>query len=775
MGKAGIRQETRTMLSVSCECGPSVMKSSNIDRKLVIRQSLLTHPTGKTIIRSQPGTKEVAMNRYFKVVVLSVLFIVSSSAQEGMWLLSQLDKLDLKKKGLQIEVSDIYSREKPALYNAVLQLGGGTASFVSPEGLILTNHHVAYTALQRASTENSNYLTNGFLAKSRSEEIKAPGYRARMLLEMKDVTPDVLAAGEGIADPMERAKKITQKIAEVTGALEEGKDDIEATVADMYNGKQYVLYVYKVFKDIRIVYSPPLSIGKYGGEIDNWMWPRHTGDFSFLRVYVSPDGKGKEYAPANVPYVPKVWLKAPKTNLKEGDLTFVIGFPGYTTRYRDVNSVSWNYNVNYPFAIRNFTEIIALLDDKTKGDPAGALKVASLKNGLANTLKNFEGKVAGMKKTNFVQKKIDFEKEFMDWVDSQPARKEKYGDIFERTTQLYSVLAKTKDRDNVFGNFQGLAGTPLSVAWQLYTMKKEIEKPVSERQPGFSGRDVQEAADALQYTYSNYYEPVDKALMVRALRMINELPSDQRVHELEYVFSDKSKTIERFVDEAFRTSKLNDPAYARTLFSKSSSDLQALNDAFITMIARVYPFAEEVRKANQDFAANVGDLRKRYIDALYEWKGSGLYPDANSTMRFTSGPVKGYRPADAVWYYPFTTLRGVVEKNTGIEPFDAPGGLIDLYTKRDFGKWMDPSLNDVPVAFTHQIDITGGNSGSPVMNAKGELVGVVFDGNYEAMISDWQYDPDLQRGISVDIQYVLFVTDKFAKAGFILDEMGVAH
>jgi hypothetical protein len=715
------------------------------------------------------------MKRVIVLMALSILLVASLHAQEGMWLLSQLDRLNLEKHGLKIAVSDIYSTKKPALYNAVVQIGGGTGSFVSSLGLILTNHHVAFTALQRSSSQNANYLADGFLARTRSEEIKAPGYRAQLLLEMKDVTAEILASGKGIADPTERSKKINAKMAEVTEAIEKGKDDINARIAEMYNGKQYLLSVYKVFKDIRIVYSPPLSIGKYGGEIDNWMWPRHTGDFSFLRAYVSPDGKGAEYAAGNVPYRPKVWLKPAKTHLKEGDFTFAIGFPGSTTRYRDINSANWNYTVNYPFAISNFTEIIALLDAKTKDDPSGALKVASLKSGLANVMKNYEGKVAGMKKTDFIRKKRDFETAFKSWIDSEPARRAKYGDIFEGNTQLYANLGKTKTRDNVFGLFQGLSGTPINVAMAIYSIGKELEKPESERQPGFSERAVKEAKDGLQYSYADYYEKVDKALMVRALHMIEALPPDERISELDYVFADTAKPIEKFVDEAFKATRLTELPYAQSLFDKSPKELEALGDPFITMAARVYPLSKAIQEAGRKFAASVGDLRKRYIDGLYEWKGADLYPDANSTMRFTWGPVKGYHPRDAVWYAPFTTLKGVVEKSTGIEPFDAPAGLITLYNTRDYGKWMDPLLKDVPVAFTHQVDITGGNSGSPVMNGKGELVGVAFDGNYEGMISDWQYDGEIQRAISVDIQYVLFVTEKYAKAGFILEEMGVAH
>lgn len=713
------------------------------------------------------------MKKISFTLVMVLLLGLYSFAQEGMWLLTQIDQLDLNKKGLTVPVSDLFNKDKPALFSAVLQIGGGTGSFVSPDGLVLTNHHVAYTALQRSSSTNSDYITKGYLALNRKEEIKAPGYRALMVIDMKDVTQEVVEAAKGITDPTEKEKKINAKITAMTDNYEKDKKDTKAQIAEMFNGKQYMLFVFKEFKDIRIVYSPPLSIGNYGGETDNWMWPRHTGDFSFLRVYVAPDGTGSEFDIKNIPYKPKVWLHTAKENLKADDFTFIIGFPGQTTRYRSSTSVHWNQEYNYPFAIKNFSEIIDLLDEVTKNDPAGKIKVASLKKGLANTMKNYEGKVEGMKKTNFLQKKIDFEKEFNTWANSTPANKEKYSTILEREKEQYKMLGNTRDRDNVYGLFQGLAGLQLSIAFQIYYVAREMEKPADDRQPGLTDESIKEAIDGLQYPYADYYEPADKALLVRSLNLAAALPADQRITSLDYILNDNTQTIQKFADNAVATSRMSDLEFAKSLYKKSSKELEALNDPFMKMAIRLYPLGQEIQKTNEVFAANVTSIRKEYLDALYAWKGKGMYPDANGTIRFTSGKVKGYKPRDAVWYDPFTTLQGVVEKNTGLEPFDAPASLVELSKKKDYGNWMDPVLKDVPVAFLNTCDITGGNSGSPVMNAKGELAGVVFDGNYEAMISDWQYDYKLQRAISCDIRYVLFVTQKFGNAGFILDEMQV--
>jgi len=714
------------------------------------------------------------MKKSISILVLSLCVAMFTYAQEGLWLMSQLEQLNLQENGIQLQNDEIYNAKKPALYNAIIQIGGGTGSFVSPDGLIITNHHVAYTALQRASTVENDFLTNGFTAWNRPEEIEAPGYQAQLLTEMKDVTQEVLAVAKGIADPVERDKKINAKISEMTEKIEKNKEDINARVAEMYNGRQYFLFVYKLIKDLRIVYAPPMSIGNYGGDIDNWMWPRHTGDFSFLRAYVAPDGTGSEYNAENIPYHPKVWLKVAKEPLEEGDMTFVIGFPGSTTRFRTSNSAEWNLKNNYPFSIENFNDIINILHETTKNDPESWLKVASLEKGLANAMKNYQGKVDGMIKTNYVQNKLDFEKEFLAWANSDPSRKMKYGNLVANITKEYNVIRKNVDHDNVLGSFQGLSGTLLGIAGQINSVTNEMSKPEKDRAPGYTEKNLERMLEGLQYNYANYYEPADKAMLIHSLKLATKLTEDQRIKGLEPILNDKTTSIESFVDKAYASSKLNDLDYVKTLFKKSPAELKALNDPFINLAFSLYPEIKANEKTYESFAANVTELRKQYIDALYEWKGGNLYPDANGTMRFTYGPVRGYDPADAVTYHPFTSLKGVVDKNTGKEPFNAPEGLVSLYKSKDFGRWAAPQLNDVPVAFTHMADITGGNSGSPVMNAKGEIIGVVFDGNYEAMISDWQYDYDIQRTISVDIRYALFIVEKLSKANFLLTEMGVA-
>ncbi len=710
-----------------------------------------------------------------RLIIISVLLIsvMSLPADEGMWLLTQIPSLELQKKGLNLENEAIYHPDKPCIVSAIILLGGGTSSFVSPDGLILTNHHVAFEAVQRASTQGTDYLTNGFLARSRTDEIEAPGYTAQIIIEMLDVTDEVLAAAKDIEDAVERDKAINTKIQSITDQKEEGFEDLNATVAEMYNGKQYILFVYQRFEDVRIVYMPPLGIGNYGGDIDNWMWPRHTGDFAFMRVYMSPDGRGAKYSEDNIPYKPAYWLKIANKPLKNGDFTFSLGYPGFTTRYRTSNSVQWNLTKTYPRFVKIFGEVINLIEEETANSPEGKIKVASLIEQLNNTKKNFVGKIEGMKKTHFLDKKMDFEQKLMAYLDQNKELKAQFGNILSDIKTEYAILEKDEIRNNFVQRIQLLNGTLFGVANQIYGIAREREKSDAERDPNFSERNVERTVNTLQYRYLSYYEPADKAMLIKSLSDAESGDPEGVVTALDYIIRDNVKSIEEYVNQAYQKSRLADVEYAKSLFTKSSSELEALDDPFINMSRNLYEIAELVAKQNQKFGAKITELRKQYMDALYAWQGTKLYPEANRTIRLSYGAIAGYRPRDAVWYEPFTTLTGAIEKHTGERPFDLPAEVLELAAKKDYGNWTDPQLKDVPVAFTDKLDDTGGSSGSPVLNAEGNVVGVSFDGNYESMTGDWQYDNDLQRGIAVDIRYVLFITEKLAGADFILKELGI--
>ncbi len=436
------------------------------------------------------------------VISLTVMLCLSlfAAGEEGMWLLNQVKNLNLEKKGFEISVSDIYNPNKPCIADAIVWLGGGTSELVSPNGLILTNHHVAFRAIQRASTKGTDFITSGFLAKTLEEEIEAPGYSAQILQEMKDVT-DQLIRYDKIKDPVKREKTIDGKIKEMTEKIEKGKSDINAEIAKMYNGKQYILFVYKRYDDVRVVYVPPQAIGNYGGDIDNWMWPRHTGDFSFMRIYTAPDGTGRKYHKDNIPYKPKYWLKVAKEGLKKGDQTFILGYPGSTVRYRTSHSVAENLNYNYPFRIKYYKEIIEMMETFAKDSEIAKAKVAGLDKMLNNAMKNYQGNIDGMTRTHFVQKKTDFENQLMAFLKKDATLYQKYGDVLEKIKEQYELRAKTQDLDSLDIVFKRLSGTIFGTALDAYNTAREREKPKKERDPKFSEKDITRRVDRLDFGY----------------------------------------------------------------------------------------------------------------------------------------------------------------------------------------------------------------------------------------------------------------------------------
>ncbi|MFC1528212.1 S46 family peptidase [Candidatus Neomarinimicrobiota bacterium] len=710
--------------------------------------------------------------------LISLLIIVFISgfaiADEGMWTIDQIDKLDLEKKGLKIPLEEVYNPDGTSLFNAIVRLGGGTSEFVSPNGLILTNHHVAYGAVQKASTQGVDYLTNGFLANSLEEEFHMPGTSAMIIDEIHDVTEEVIMAGAKIKDLVKHQRAINVKIKAMTDAIEEGQEDVIAKIASMYEGQQYLLYIYKRFDDVRIVYMPPMAIGNYGADIDNWMWPRHTGDFAFARVYVSPEGVGRKYDPENIPYHPKKWLKISTRDLNDGDFTMIMGFPGKTSRYRTSSSIKYNREFYYPDWLDRANDVIKILDKAGEDSPEAKMAVAGMRKGRANYQKKFGGTVVAMDKFNYLQNTLENEKKFKEYVNSNRKLKKKYGKIIENIEILYDDQKNTKKHDDILSAFSGTwMGTLPTVANNIYTTAKEREKTDLDRDPNFSEKDVKRTAERLHYRYMDFYEPAHRELFRYYLDKAYRLPINNRIKGIDEFLSKNNMTIDEFVDYAFKNTKLTDVEYTKTLYAYKSDELEKLNDPFIDLARAIYNENEILLKRNEIFNAEITELRKNYMEALQLMSDETFYPDANSSFRFTYGDVEGYKPRDAVQYAPFTTLGGAIEKDTGVSPFDVPAKLKELYKSRDYGNWADPDLNDIPIAFLHSTDITNGNSGSPVLNAWGEMIGIAFDGNLEAMLSDWKFDPAIQRTISVDIRYVMFVTEKYAGADFLLEEMGL--
>jgi hypothetical protein len=710
------------------------------------------------------------------LVVLSVFFLLAwqAGADEGMWMPHQMAGLNLKAQGLKLDPADLYKKDGTGLMSAVINLGGGTGEFVSPDGLILTNHHVAFGALQRASTKEKDYIQNGFLAATRGEEIQAPGYTADVLIGYEDVTARIQKSLKpgisylAIYNALEKAQK------ELVAEAEKGGKDLRCTVATMYSGNQYYLYKFKRLRDVRLVYAPPQDLGNFGGEVDNWMWPRHTCDFSFLRAYVSKDGLGAEFSPDNVPYHPKSIVKISLEGVKDGDFTFVMGYPGRTYHNYTLSELKLDRET-IGRRIAEFKEIIAFFEKAGQGHRDVEIKYAGLVKGLYNALKNMQGKVEGMDKIDLFGKKKSFEDDFLGWVAQDPARQKRYGDILNRINAYMDKFSEYTWKNNYLTGLTGMTGSSLlRQADLIYRTVDERQKPDAEREPQFQERNLPYIKQGIQLAERSYDLATDRAFLKHNLEKMLGLPASQVPRALQELAKKKSeKAIDDYVDGLYDKTVLASPEKRLELIGLKPAELTKLGDPLISLAAGLEAELKALREEGKALGQERSELKKVYEAALLERSGGQFAPDANGTIRFTYGPVKGYSPRDAVLYLPQTTLKGVIEKDTGSFPFHVPDKIKALYQAHDYGRYRDAGLDDIACCFLNTTNVTGGNSGSPTLNARGEQVGIIFDMTYESVIGDYYIIPELQRSISVDIRYVLFVTDKFSGAQNVIQELGL--
>ncbi|MGM0483314.1 MAG: S46 family peptidase [Candidatus Krumholzibacteriota bacterium] len=714
---------------------------------------------------------------FFTVLIL--LGSTTAFAEEGMWQLDRLDgELMSKMKGLGLKLSgdEIYEPGGGGIAYAIVDLGGGTGSFVSDRGLILTNHHVAFTALQRTSSVESNFIEEGFYADSYDKEIQAPGYEASILISIQDVTDSVLDAAEGL-EGIERFEAIEDRIKEIVKENEEGRD-VECRVSGFFGGMKYKLFTYFTMKDVRIVYAPPKSIGNYGGDIDNWMWPRHTGDFSFFRAYVAPDGSSAEYSEENVPYQPEVHLAMSMKGIKKDDFTMIIGFPGRTMRYRTSYSIRYSQNWMYPLRIRVFGELIDLFQREAEKNPAVAIKVASFDQMLNNAMKNYQGMLEGFQKSRLLEKKIADEKKFTGWLSENEKMDSKYGSILPSIEALYRKQESYRDKNFVL-RFSGFGCQMLRASGMLVRWSMEKEKPDLERDSGFLERDIPQLKRSLRMIQMSYDESVDKAALRYFLKKSQELPENQRIEGFDSLLAaaegeNVDARIDNAIEKLYAGTSLDDLEERLRLFESPGEEIRKTDDSFIKFALTLEKEKKKLRDLDKDFGGRISALRPELIRALRKWKSDELfYPDANSTIRLTYGTVRGYSPEKGVEFDYITSLSGVVKKHTGEKPFDCPDKLLEIHKQGTPEKYIDEYLDDVPVDFLSTCDITGGNSGSPILNGKGEVIGAAFDGNYESISADYQFDEGLTRAISVDSRYILFILEEFSGAKSLLDEMTI--
>ena len=698
----------------------------------------------------------------------------------GMWMPHQVKDhaAKLKELGLAIDPAALADPTSGVL-SAVVSLGGCSASFISPDGLIATNHHCATGALQHNSSPAANLLKDGFLAKTRADE-KNNGPQARVFVTraVTDVTAKVMGGLEKITDDRARYKELEKRTKEVVAACEKGRVGTRCSAAPFYERAQWFLVEQLEIRDVRLVWAPPAGVGNYGGEIDNWRWPRHTGDVSFFRAYVGKDGQPADFSADNVPYKPPHHLKIATSPLREGDLVFVAGYPGRTSTLKTKAEVEEAVTWAYPRRQKLYEDYLARLDEVTKDDKDAQIRATSYVRRFGNYLTNTKGQLDGLVKGGLAAEKEKSEKALREFVAADPARQAQWGKALDDIAAEIAKHSAHRERDAQLDEIAlpRLTGAALTIV----RMAEERAKPDAARDPEYQERNWPRIEQGLKGLTTSYHRKVDEAVLGLALERIARSPEAERTPAFGIVMG-KTKdaspeAIKKVVTSLYETTTLGDEKARVELLKKgTTASLQASKDPLVQLALKLRPLQKQMEEREERFAGKMALLKPKYMDALKAFKKEPFAPDANSTLRITYGTVRGYKPSpDAPAHKPFTVLSEVVGKNKGKEPFDVPQPVLEAYQSKKVAPYVDEKLGEVPVDFLADLHITGGNSGSATLNAKGELVGLAFDGNYEAMASDWVFMPSITRSIHVDMRYVLWLLDGPFAGDHLLKEMGVA-
>ncbi len=709
----------------------------------------------------------------FAVSMGSVSFAFANF-DEGMFTPDQISNLNLQKRGLKIKPIDIYNPNGVSLSDAIMRVnigsgGFGTGEFVSANGLILTNHHVAFDALVSSSTPEKDNAKNGYKADSIANELPAKGYTLLLTKRVENVTDRILNGTSNLSGEA-RANAIKKNIETLETQEKAKTPNSMIRVQALNSGFFYFLYETQEIKDVRVVYAPPQNIGFFGGDPDNFEWTRHTGDFTFMRAYVAPDGSFAEYSPNNVPFKPKKHLTISLDGLDTNDFVFVLGYPGGTTRYRESQSVDYSQNVNFPFLSGYLKAWSEALQKASEESEEKRIRLQDQIFSLNNSVKVYEGNVFAINRADFVNTRKAEETTFAEWIKKDAARQAKYGQVLANLSKISDEFYAMSARDRVLRTFPSPGVTP--AFQQIYNAIQAVSfgKKLGNDEEGKKIRAGIEAA------FKDREPMVETAMLKFFLRSTAELPAGQKFEPVENLFRGLTGKERRDAEAELAKSIAENPDFdsAEDIAKLYGMSLDELKDKYQKIVDLVVGLSEaraEVNVVSARFNSEIENLRLLYQQGMAEMKGITPYPDANASLRFTFGNVQGYSPREAVTYTPFTTLKGTIDKDTGIFPFNVPSKLKDLQKSKDFGRY---GVGDsVPVNFLATTDIIGGNSGSPILNGDGEQVGVVFDGNYEGLGNDIFFNPNYGRTIAVDIRYVLFVTEKFGDAGWILNEMTI--
>ncbi len=700
----------------------------------------------------------------------ALLLSAPAFAEEGMWLPGQTPALGekLKEAGLELSPADLGNLTVAPL-NAIVSLGGCSASFVSPQGLVATNHHCVYGSIQYNSKPGQDYLTDGFLARTNADEVQAaPGSRIYVIEDLRDVTAAMTKGVNSKLSGLDRYNRLETNRKSLIAACEK-QANRRCDVRPYFGGQTYFLQQQLEIKDVRLVYAPAGGIGNFGGETDNWQWPRHTGDFGFYRAYVAPDGSSAPFSASNVPYKPKSWLKIADKPLEEGDFVMVAGFPGVTQRHWTAAEVRHNFEQVYAIDQQLRVEYSDAIEKAVSGNKDAEIKYASILKGSDNYKKKLLGEIAGADAIDLMGRKAKADAEFRAWVAADPARTTRYGQALADLDAL--VAESNQARVDTLRLATLNRAQLLTAAQTLYRWAKEREKPDAQREPGFQDRDRLAIRERLTQTERRYDAGVDKVLLQQALGEYAKVGADKRNAALE------ARITGIGIDRLYAETKLGDTAQRLGWMDKPASEFDASADPFIQLAVAAYPGL----KADEDKAkARAGRMQAARSQvmagqlAFAKSQGRTLYPDANGSLRFTYGKVTGKQRDGLVWT-PFTTAEGMVAKQTGRGEFDAPQTAIDRLKARDFGSYADAKLGTLPVNYLSTVDITNGNSGSATLNARGEFVGLAFDGTLDGVVSDWSYDAAINRTIHVDSRFMLWTMEKVDGAQRLLTEMGVSQ
>ncbi len=704
----------------------------------------------------------------FIVMAIALCSVVSARADEGMWLLPYLAKMnlaDMQAKGLKLSAEDIYNPKGGSLMDAIVIFGGGcTGEIVSPTGLIFTNHHCGYSSIQALSSLEHDYLKNGFWAMSYAEEIPAPGLSVTFIREIIDVTADIIGNIPDIAGGEEFDSMVAKNSQKLREKLEKKNKGKRVSIQSFFGGNQYFAFIQEVYTDIRFVGAPPSSIGKFGGDTDNWMWPRHTGDFSIFRVYAAPDGSPAAYSDKNVPLHTPNHLAVSTQGYEEGDFAMIMGFPGSTSRYMTSWEIDQTINSENPARIKVRTAYLDVLKPRMEASDAVRIKYAAKQSSSSNYWKNAIGMNEALTKLNVKGQKEAQEAAFTAWVKADPMREQKYGKVLSTIERCVKASTVAEEKALIYNEFTRCLDI-LSM-YSRTSILRNSDKVTPEM--------IEQVKNTLLAAYEDYDESVEREIAVAALNVIGEMLSDADLPTF-YINDLKGRfggDTEAYVDWLYDNSVLANEERAMAFFADFSKE-KLLAEPVISMISDLNQKMPLFQAEAAIYSNDLRHAQRLYIAGLLEMDPEGMhYPDANFTMRLTYGNIFPYSPKDAVEYNYFTTLEGVMQKEDPTNPleFTVPDKLKELYAAKDYGQYADED-GTLHVAFLSNNDITGGNSGSPVLNGNGELIGLAFDGNWEALSGDIAFEPNLQRCINVDVRYVLFCIDKYGNCQRLIDEL----